>query len=655
MSLSDTARADSLVTFIFSLLSLLGSVLVLIAYLVARSKSTPRIANLILHLAASDFFWFLSAGIQSGYWLFSSNNEVPTNACFFLSPLMSFTRMASLAWTCVISFNVLMSVEKRKWLWQGGDESWTKYHQRYYIAIFLLAAPGTVLTLVKQHTSKDTSDLGCSPNYEALGLWYEVFFPEVLPILMGFICNVYVFLNVYGKVSKTAYPQSVRKRRKRIMYHYIIVCIICWVPTVLNYMIELIGYHSTEVEIIARACLYSSGFLNFLVFGMQDPHLKRSIKLILHYSGISAVCLFCLPTSSFLYYYSPLKGTDVEKNVMFQEETILSNADIAKDKRSVYRNRKLSKSDRLSLYAERPDLDLRSPPQSETTSNAFVPAKSAMKGSRAASQLGNNNNNNKNSVYSPLQQQQQGLGDVAVVSCEEEAASLFHNQVASGSIRVTASSPALIALSKEIDGEQGNSGNNNGRSDVGDSIAAMPLSADDGMRARSGSRTRSSSFHSGVCDGKYDILAPLLINEEKHRPLPPSTSTTSASYPVGAQYTLNHHLDAKGTINSNNNTSTVLFSKHNTPYSMDVVSAGFRTSSTERLVVPHNSIAGDHDEHDILERGGSGSLGVNGKNVKSDKECEVRRQLESDLDDDEPSSSDDESDEEDKELSIPIS
>ena len=53
------------------------------------------------------------------------------------------------------------------------------------------------------------------------------------------------------------------------MYHYIIVCIICWVPTVLNYMIELIGYHSTVVEILARACLYSSGFLNFLVFGMQ--------------------------------------------------------------------------------------------------------------------------------------------------------------------------------------------------------------------------------------------------------------------------------------------------------------------------------------------------------------------------------------------------
>lgn len=182
---------------------------------------------------------------------------------------MIFTRMASLAWTCVISFNVLMSVEKRKWLWQGGDESWKEYHKRYYIAIFLLAAPGTVLTLIKQHSNEDTSNLGCSPDYEALGVWYEVFFPEVLPIFLGFLVNVYVFLRVYGKISKSAYPQSVRKRRKRIMYHYIIVCIICWVPTVATYMIELIGFHSPEVEIIARACLYSSGFLNFLVFGMQ--------------------------------------------------------------------------------------------------------------------------------------------------------------------------------------------------------------------------------------------------------------------------------------------------------------------------------------------------------------------------------------------------
>jgi hypothetical protein len=288
MTLSDTAYADSLVTFIFSHLSLVGSILVLISYIVARSKSTPRIANLILHLAASDFFWFLSAGIQSSYWLFSPKNAVPTDACFVLSPLMIFTRMASLAWTCVISFNVLMSVEKRKWMWQGDDRSWMKYHRRYYIAIFLLAAPGTILTLVKQHTSKDTSDLGCSPNYEALGVWYEVFFPEVLPILMGFLCNVYVFLNVYGKVSRTAYPQSVRKRRKRIMYHYIIVCIVCWVPTVLNYAIEMIGFHNTVVEILARGCLYSSGFLNFLVFGMQ---VQRCLCSNVTYSIFTCACL----------------------------------------------------------------------------------------------------------------------------------------------------------------------------------------------------------------------------------------------------------------------------------------------------------------------------------------------------------------------------
>ena len=269
MTLSRTAYADSMVTFIFSLLSLLGSIMVLISYIIARSRSTPRIANLILHLAASDFFWFFSALVQSIYWLFTPSSSVPSTVCYMASPLMTFTRMASLAWTCVISFNVLMSVEKRKWLWQGDNQSWMQYHKRYYLAIFVLAAPATVLTFVKQHSSPNASHLGCSPDYEALGLWYEVFFPEVLPILLGFVCNVYVFLNVYGKVSKSAYPQSVRKRRKRIMYHYIIVCIICWVPTVATYGIELIGYHNSVMEILARACLYSSGFLNFLVFGMQ--------------------------------------------------------------------------------------------------------------------------------------------------------------------------------------------------------------------------------------------------------------------------------------------------------------------------------------------------------------------------------------------------
>ena len=177
--------------------------------------------------------------------------------------------MASLLWTCAISFNVLMSVEKRKWSWKTHEETWDAYKMRYYLIIFVLAAPGMLLSIVKQHESAANFNLGCDPGYEKLGLWYEVFFVELVPILFGFTCNCYVFYRIRNKMRLTAFPQSVRKRRKRIMYYYIIVCIICWIPTIVFYLVELMGVHVPAIEFFARTSLYISGFLNFLVFGMQ--------------------------------------------------------------------------------------------------------------------------------------------------------------------------------------------------------------------------------------------------------------------------------------------------------------------------------------------------------------------------------------------------
>lgn len=345
---------STIITFVCSCLSLTGSILIILSYVVARTRSTPKSAYLILHLATSDFFWFLSSSVLSTLWLFNDGG-VPTGLCYLASPTISFTRMASLIWTVVISFNVLMSVQKRKWFWKSQEQAWEAYRKIYFGIIFVLATPGTLLSIIKQHTGgQDSESLGCSPGYEPIGLWYEVFFTELLPITIGFICNLYVFFTVRRKMSKSAFPQSVRKRRKRVMYHYIIVCILCWIPTILQYVLEIAGFHSQMVEIVARTSLYASGSLNFLVFGMQDPHLKRSFDLMLHYSGFSFCCvLLGLSTPQ------SLKSSDVEKMVMFEEKTIVRNADLAKDKKSIYRNRKLSREDKISLYKQRPDLNPR--------------------------------------------------------------------------------------------------------------------------------------------------------------------------------------------------------------------------------------------------------------------------------------------------------
>ena len=243
----------SLVTLICSYLSLLGSLLVILSYLVARTKSTPNVAYLIVHLAVSDLFWFSAASLESTYW-FTHDGSVPTNICYVCSPAVIYFRMASLLWTCVISFNVYLSMNSTKRT-RSQESSWNTYRYRYYALVVGMALPATILNIIKQHTLADDNNLGCDAGYEPLGTWYLVLFTEALPILIGFSFNVYVFYILRDKISLTAYPHSVRKRRKRLMYNYILINVVCWSPTIIFYSLEIAGYvgfitlHSPQLKI----------------------------------------------------------------------------------------------------------------------------------------------------------------------------------------------------------------------------------------------------------------------------------------------------------------------------------------------------------------------------------------------------------------------
>lgn len=341
--------ANAVVTCSCSFLSLLGSIFIILSYALVSTKNTPKSAFLIVHLAVSDFFWFLAAAVLSSIWL-TGNGDVPDAICYLTSPVIIFTRMASLFWTVVISFNVLMSVQKRKWFYKSQEKDWNEYRWRYYAIICFFALPGMFMGMAKQYASTKNAQLGCSARYEPLGVWYEVFFTEALPILFAFVCNIYVFVSVRVKMSNAPVPQSVRKRRKRVMYYYVMICILCWIPTIVLYLLEMSGLHYPALEIVARTSLYLSGFFNFLVFGMQDPHLYRSFFVMMRAVGLEGLC--------FSSHLSTLKAGDVDKSVMFQEEALQKGSDRKGSKRDQYmRSRKLSKEDKEVLYSERPDLD----------------------------------------------------------------------------------------------------------------------------------------------------------------------------------------------------------------------------------------------------------------------------------------------------------
>ncbi len=142
---------------------------------------------------------------------------MPDILCLICCPTVVFSRAATLIWTCAISFDVYMSLNRRKWFWKGEENRWNAYRQVYVIIVVALAAPATIASMVQQHSG--SAELGCSAGYKSLG-WYTVFFTF----------NVVIYAMVRERMRLKAFPQSVRKRRGHIHYYYIIACIFAGHP-----------------------------------------------------------------------------------------------------------------------------------------------------------------------------------------------------------------------------------------------------------------------------------------------------------------------------------------------------------------------------------------------------------------------------------------
>lgn len=329
------------VTGAFGLISFIGSVLIIASYIVTvrRTGTTPKSARLIFYLAMSDLIWFLAAVILGSVWM--AQQDVSRELCFVIGPILTSTRISSLLWTSVIAFDVLQSVKKRKWRWKGSKDMETKY----FVFVYALSLPCAIMLLVKQ-VNHDRM-YGCAIEYEPLGPEWAIVMFEIVPLLVGFMMNVGVYMFLRSAMS-SAFPQSVRERRRQMMYHYVLVGIVCWLPTMMHYILSIIpGMGDLKlVTLFARATLYSSGFLNFLVYGMQDRYLRRAFAN-----------LFCPNDDKETAAIKPRE----EKTVMFNEATLLPGANIPKGKKDIYYFNRLSPDDKEYLYEQRPDLNMSAP------------------------------------------------------------------------------------------------------------------------------------------------------------------------------------------------------------------------------------------------------------------------------------------------------
>jgi hypothetical protein len=49
-----------------------------------------------------------------------------------------------------------------------------------------------------------------------------------------------------------------RKERRRVMFNYIRVSIVCWIPMMVFYLLEMSGVHSPLFNVISRGLLHLS-------------------------------------------------------------------------------------------------------------------------------------------------------------------------------------------------------------------------------------------------------------------------------------------------------------------------------------------------------------------------------------------------------------
>src|SRR3546814_3104371 len=96
---------------------------------------------------------------------------------------------------------------------------------KYFIFVFSLSVPCAIMSLVKQVNHDEM--YGCAIKYEPLGPEWAIVLFEIIPLLVGFLVIVLVYMALRSSMS-SAFPQSVRERRRQMMYHYVLVGIVCW-------------------------------------------------------------------------------------------------------------------------------------------------------------------------------------------------------------------------------------------------------------------------------------------------------------------------------------------------------------------------------------------------------------------------------------------
>ena len=169
------------------------------------------------------------------------------------------------------------------------QDSPQKVERTYLVMIGGLALLAAIAVAIKPSSSYCRVDKYTPPT-EATGVVIEF----VLP-LVAFIFNAAVILIVRRSLGNEM-PFSVRTRRWRQMHNYVLVWCFCWGPFLVNAIFCAITddhkYERTRgwLFFVRNLSLYSTGWLDLLVYGLQNAWLKRSLRMACDRCRITDIC-----------------------------------------------------------------------------------------------------------------------------------------------------------------------------------------------------------------------------------------------------------------------------------------------------------------------------------------------------------------------------
>uniref|UniRef100_A0A7S2WVV0 Uncharacterized protein n=1 Tax=Rhizochromulina marina TaxID=1034831 RepID=A0A7S2WVV0_9STRA len=340
----DVEKLNIHLSFALVVVSSVASLIMIISYFCQTSRA-PR---LLLWLFLSNYFWFFTLSLLYAIHVLDKSVLQQEASCTSIATGYFFFLTFSMLWPSVICFDLLQSTREPRWRW----DSPAKIERVYLVIVALIAAAATSFIVVTPDLSYCDVTRFEAPGSKASGLAVEFILPVV-----AFLFNAAVMIFVRRSLTREL-PFSVRTRRRRQLHNYVLVWAVCWGPYLVNAIWAYThpghaGPTAQVMFLVRNACLYSAGYFDLIVYGLQNAWLKRSLRM---------ACDRCLLTSfvCFLDDVQPsyLKTTK-EKVVMF-DPSVPDSTPTFTSKDYVLRKR-LTKEEKYHLYKVRPDLDFSRP------------------------------------------------------------------------------------------------------------------------------------------------------------------------------------------------------------------------------------------------------------------------------------------------------